>query len=686
MAKTIDVNIDVNVDNKSINELEADIAKLDAKFKKAKPGTKEFTELGNKIKQAQTKLKDFDLAFEALDKEQRATALVDTFAGMADAIAGVGAGLALVGVEGETINKIEENMTALLLVTQGFRGGLEALTATTKLFGIQWGNAGKAIKNAFVTAEGGVKGFRVALASIGIGLVIAGLTALIENLDKVEELFFGVADAAELSGDEIKNVATASAGAITEIELLTSAVNDQTKSEEDRQKALDELARKYPAYFGNLTQDINDTKALEKAKSNLVDTIIKEAQIKAASEKIEGIISENLEEQIELEQELNKLDKEKTAAKKALNKQREIEAEKIAQGGNAELYARRRISEAERKLQNIVDERAETEKELSNLRNKQTKDVAKYTKVIDDNKDSIEKNGGSTKDSTTSTKNNTKATTTSTKATKKNTKAIDKNIEALKEQARQVELTGKTTNNAENKFNEIALTNEIKFVNAKLKVNEDGRKTLKERRQQDLEEITTEFQQQSELYGRQAKDAMNSVLMLADGIFATRQNNLEKQLEAGLITQEEFEKKSDALGKQAFERNKQLSIAQATVSTIQGGIDAFMSSLKIDPTGITGTILAGLAVATGVAQIAAIESTNYQSPNIPSTSIGGGGGASLQTPSVPTGNVVATKELFNLQSGRQEEEKTQPLKTYVLAGDVSDALQADNQIKRLRKL
>jgi len=70
--------------------------------------------------------------------------------------------------------------------------------------------------------------------------------------------------------------------------------------------------------------------------------------------------------------------------------------------------------------------------------------------------------------------------------------------------------------------------------------------------------------------------------------------------------------KKEAIKKDYFEKNKKLSIAQATISTIQGAVDAFTGMLKIDPSGITGSIFAALALATGYANIAKIKATQYE--------------------------------------------------------------------------
>jgi hypothetical protein len=84
---------------------------------------------------------------------------------------------------------------------------------------------------------------------------------------------------------------------------------------------------------------------------------------------------------------------------------------------------------------------------------------------------------------------------------------------------------------------------------------------------------------------------------------------------------------SQLVGQQTAE-GKALAIAQATINTYLGASEAFTGSLKIDPTGVLGSILAGVAVLQGIANVNAI--ANVQVPNG-----GGGGGGGIAAPPAP---------------------------------------------------
>ena len=88
---------------------------------------------------------------------------------------------------------------------------------------------------------------------------------------------------------------------IAQVEILTSRVNDNNLTEKERREALAALETMYPAYFANIDGDINDTEALNEAKTKLVANILAEAKANAAKSLLEAEYAKK----IALEQELN---------------------------------------------------------------------------------------------------------------------------------------------------------------------------------------------------------------------------------------------------------------------------------------------------------------------------------------------------------------------------------------------
>jgi hypothetical protein len=141
---------------------------------------------------------------------------------------------------------------------------------------------------------------------------------------------------------------------------------------------------------------------------------------------------------------------------------------------------------------------------------------------------------------------------------------------------------------------------------------------------------------------------------------------------------EVFAKKGEKQAKRAFEIQKAASIAAAVITTYQSAVSAYQSQFLPlpDPTSpIRGAIAAGIAVASGLGNVAKIASQKFEGSGSISASAapsggGGGGGGSVITPNFNiVGNAQATNPLAGLGG--------QPLQAYVVSGDVTTAQSLD---------
>lgn len=148
-----------------------------------------------------------------------------------------------------------------------------------------------------------------------------------------------------------------------------------------------------------------------------------------------------------------------------------------------------------------------------------------------------------------------------------------------------------------------------------------------------------------------------------------------------------FGKKNEASAKRSFQIQKGLSIAQAVVDTYKGA-NAIFASAAANPATILFPgqpfIAAGLAIAAGIANVAKIASQKFEGGGaqggggggVPSLGGGGGGGGNVGT--VPTFNAM------NLGFLQNRPEQTP--KAYVLAQDVSSAVEARDKVRDLARI
>jgi hypothetical protein len=167
-----------------------------------------------------------------------------------------------------------------------------------------------------------------------------------------------------------------------------------------------------------------------------------------------------------------------------------------------------------------------------------------------------------------------------------------------------------------------------------------------------------------------------------------------------------YDKDNEAAAKKAFNREKALSIVETVLSTYLSASKAYASQLiPGDPTSIIrAQIAAGVAIAGGLARLAVIKSQKFQ-PSGASGGGGGGGGAAAGGAGGAGGAQVTTPQQGNSTTGlfggvaqppattfpTQQGETAQqpqfgPIQTYVLAGDVTSAQEANAKINGLRKL
>ena len=186
----------------------------------------------------------------------------------------------------------------------------------------------------------------------------------------------------------------------------------------------------------------------------------------------------------------------------------------------------------------------------------------------------------------------------------------------------------------------------------------------KEQDKKDLEDKKAIRQQEIEIY-KQSFDAINQI---AEYSSEYKQNLLQKQLNQGEISQEQFDKKTQELEIKAAKRKKAMAIIGVAISTAEAIMNIWAK--VADPTPVAAFKVAQTVAvgALAAAQIAAIAS---QSTATSAPSINAGSGGSEGTGTAPTTS-------FTFADAPKVNE--QPVvKTYVVARDISTQQQLDRQ-------
>jgi hypothetical protein len=160
---------------------------------------------------------------------------------------------------------------------------------------------------------------------------------------------------------------------------------------------------------------------------------------------------------------------------------------------------------------------------------------------------------------------------------------------------------------------------------------------------------------------------------------ATRQAILDgTKYTLGLLSElnETFTGESEKEQKKGFERAKKVQQGQALISTYESAVQSYKALAGIPVVGPgLGIAAAASAVALGLANVKKIGQQQYTSPNA-------SGEASVATPSASAGGegTIQAPQLDLSFLGEGAGEQT-PVQAYVIATDVSNAQQANQQIQ-----
>ena len=687
--------IDIDVNYKSIEDLKTELQSLEKEFNSAAIGTDRFKELGSQVKAARNNVKDLEAQFEGLDKEQRATALVDTFTGLVGAVGAVSSAFIAFGANSENIENAEKKLLGVIGVVTGLKDASNGLVAAGKLFGPTFTAVGDSIKAGFVAGATGAQTFKAALISTGIGALIVAVGLLVANFDSL----FGSAESAAKAIDAINVSLENQLSLINDINRRSS--NDAKiqeallKSQGASEKELSDLrqsnyARDRDAAIAsvraiNAAQDAALAKfqGTEKEKQELID--------KFGTQRTSAIVARNnAETALELEKiastektqqkaednrkkrEQKRLDgiKNEETAQIALNESlRKLDEQQATEGLDAitTQYANEltRIQEAQAQELNQLNlsSKAKADIKAKFAADAQVNELARQKAVDEFNKAKDEKD---------------------TEDAKK--KADD--LKALQDKIATAEAVSEQAKRDLAKQNLIRYYDELIAEATKYGIDVTA---LNKAKNDALEKQETEFAatdiDKQKAYRQQLVDLiLNSALSLINDLKSLNQI---------------YDKDNKDAAKKSFNREKALASVTTIIETYLSAAKAYSSQIiPLDPSSpIRATIAASVAVASGLARLAVINSQQFNGDTGTGGSGGGAGGGSgggniptsigtftqAGPPILPTtGGVGGIGGVGQTGTGGPASGE-RVVKTYVLSGDVTSAQQAEAQINQKRK-
>lgn len=247
----------IQVDDKSLVELNTEIKTLETSIKNLKIGTTEWITQNEKLGVLKTRFR------EATDEAKKLQGVVQkvTGADMVRSVAKLGAGmvgafsaasgsLKLLGINSKTFDEMTAKATTLMSVMGGLNQ-ISELFSTTNLKGLKSIAAG--FGGLVTTVKSASTAMKAALISTGIGALVVGLGLVIANWDKIKNAITGTSkkeqeafDSSQKSREEI----------IKSLEDENKVLEERQRLFEESQKYLDTEAVKRASNSAAVEEDI----------------------------------------------------------------------------------------------------------------------------------------------------------------------------------------------------------------------------------------------------------------------------------------------------------------------------------------------------------------------------------------------------------------------------------------------
>lgn len=277
---------------KQLRDATNDLVTMAAKFGE---GSTEAVNAAKRVAELRDRIGDAKSMADAFNPDAKFRAFSQSLQGVASGFTTVQGAIGLLGIE-------SENVSAQLLKVQSALAFSEGLN-TFLDDGIQ---GFKNLKNLLVDFGSNLlKNFGPG----GIAVLIAGAAAAIYQVvdalkgeSEIQKVINEQAKESKKTRDEL----TKSAGdEIAKIEVLYQTATDLNASYAQRKKAVDELQKQYPDYFGSLKQEDFLTGKASQGYDALTQSIIKNIEIKAKEKELTDVITKR----VQAEQELARLTK-----------------------------------------------------------------------------------------------------------------------------------------------------------------------------------------------------------------------------------------------------------------------------------------------------------------------------------------------------------------------------------------
>jgi hypothetical protein len=640
MAEKVEIDLEIKDNVKSLKsqlrEAQAEVAALSEKFGAT---SREAVQAAKKAAELKDAIGDAKALTDAYNPDAKFNALTQSLSGVLNGFQAFEGALGLVGVEGEAVQETLLKVQSAMALAEGVNGVMESVESF-KTLTTQIGNLSVVQKVA--TALQWL--WNAAMAANPIGAIVVAITALIVAGYKLIQFFQESAE---------------------ENERLTKSIDKHSAALKKQQQQIERSAEKQESY------------------NNFVYEYAK-ASGKSAEE-LRKLALKHQEEELALARKNSEL------AKSTYLREKDILATMIAAGADEELIKKQRevAVQARENATKAREEAAKEAKELQELRRQQM--VDRQQELTDAKREAEEKRKQEAEDAADRrkrAKENAEAEAERKKQEEEKNLTEEErrlkdaqdlrdraNEERIKKQDEYDQLQRELIkDDQEKEIAELVFAYEQKFAAAS--ENAELEKELEEALKADIAAINDKYRKEKEAKDEEAaQKELERKEMLQEATFQMAKDGFN--LLSGLT--DLFASEDEAKAKRAFNVQKAISIASATVEGIEGTIAAYKTAQKSPITlafPAYPIVQAGLAAGFAATNIAKIAKTQFNAPSPVNASGGGGGQQTTESGAAPTPanfNIVGNAGA-NPLAGLNE-----PIKAYVVGAEVTTQQALDNQ-------
>lgn len=196
---------------------------------------------------------------------------------------------ALFGSENEDLQKTLVKLNAVMAITTGAQQFFsEALKKDSLLYPIVT-RLQQLWSVAIGTSTGALRVLRVALAGVGIGLIIAGVVLLVKAFNDWGNGLTNLTDKQKILKDLSNEVAGNVAKETTSLTGLLAILRDENTTRAQKNEALKQIRAQYPEYLGQLTLENLKTEEGNLLIAKQIDLLVRREQVKKLVEKISDL-------------------------------------------------------------------------------------------------------------------------------------------------------------------------------------------------------------------------------------------------------------------------------------------------------------------------------------------------------------------------------------------------------------